>query len=210
MCNTDRCCALFWPCILILACVVLFGQIFFPEYHSRDPNFEVDSVTINPFDMSNNSSSHKTTTTTHCNITFFVQNRNKKSFPLYFKDIKASIFYKKENISSIEIRPFFQLNPKENILVNANFVVSSEDMDSSVANSIVQDWKSGVVGFNVVVRGTVKIDPWTDVEENYLISVSCEEIKVGFSSNVTTGSMSGGSRKCHVVLLNPFHEVDMR
>ncbi|KAL5856479.1 hypothetical protein ACOSQ3_003937 [Xanthoceras sorbifolium] len=192
MCNTRICCACLCSFILV-SCVSPFIHVFPNIYnsHFRDPKFEVDSVTINAFDISNNSSSslnHITTTTAipHCNITF--------------SDIKASIFYNvKENILNAEIKPFFHLNLNENITVHTKCIISSEDMDSSAS------W----IFFNVIVRGTAIRNPWTKYEENKLMTVSCGEIKVGFSSNITTGTMLGGSRTCHVLLLNPTEEVTL-
>ncbi|KAK1567819.1 hypothetical protein Q3G72_017084 [Acer saccharum] len=176
--------------------------------------FEVDSVTANPFNISTTANSSHIMNT-NCMGTFSSKNpnyytyrgfflRNIQDYVLYFDDMKTWIIYKGKNISYTEIKPSFQLNPNEKGLVHVNFSVSSKDMDSAAATSIVKDWSRGVVEFNVNVKGVVTgYNLHTiDVLEKRSIRVSRKEIKVGFSLNLTTGSMLDGLRKCNIAFSN--------
>lgn len=182
--------------------------------HHRKLKFELDSLSVNPLNISNNSSN----ITANWNIIFSATDFESCHFgckhhgTYYDSPIEVSIFYNDSIITYKAIdSPLSQYFAEQHRRVtHANTGVSSEHIDRSIADAIVADLVSSprrAVNFAVTVKTIVQIEGSEhhhdrDDSASWQLTASCEQVSVGFSSDDTMeGTMHGGSRTCKTSLM---------
>lgn len=178
--------------IFLLCAIILVATA--PE-HSEIINFELDSVTVHPFNISNSSD----TITANWNLVFsdagyvYCKLSCREIFNPHIRDIEVSILYKNEVISSVTTNsPLVQCNRDHDYKrhTHAEIDASSVHINGSTADAILADLTSHGA-LNITVKAIV------DIEGLARLTASCENVNVGFSSNKMTGIMFGGSRTCN-------------
>ncbi|XP_031261128.1 uncharacterized protein LOC116119326 [Pistacia vera] len=187
--------------LLLLASILVYFAIFI---HGRfhPPSFKVDSLRVTPFDISSSQ------LTTNWDINFSITNPNHQPLRLFYRDVKVSVFYEDKNISSAEIKPFFlNLNGKpifgySKSIVNGSMeqdFVANWSSDGLILQDSVIDLSSSPVKFTLTVDATVFVNPQTPKELEIIpVTVSCEDIKVEFSSDSKSSAwtMLNHTNKC--------------
>lgn len=207
--QSSRCGFLFF--IIFLVGIVLLLTL--PSHH-RKLKFELDSLSVKPLNISNNSSN----ITANWNIIFSATDFESCHFgckhhdTYYDSPIEVSIFYNDSIITYKAIdSPLSQYFAEQHRRVtHANTGVSSEHIDRSIADAIVADLVSSprrTVNFAVTVKTIVQIERSEhhhdrDDSASWQLTASCEQVSVGFSSDdMMEGTMHGGSRTCKTSLM---------
>lgn len=203
-------CVFHFLMLALLVGIVLFLTL--PSHH-RNLKFELDSLSVNPFNISNNSSN----ITANWNVIFSASDfeschfRCKHHDTSYDTPIEVSVFYDSAIITNKVINsPFSQYYVKQHKRVtHANTGVSSEQFSRSTADAIVADLVSSprrTVNFAVTVKTIVQIEGREHRHDHgdsssWQLTASCEQVSVGFSSDdMMVGTMLGGSRTCKTSL----------
>lgn len=192
----DRVCGFVCMALLGLPLMAICWSFGSPD-KLQPPKFQVDTMTVLPFNIS--STQLTTQLTTNWVVAFSVKNPNHLDYQqIYCDDVTASIFYKDTNISSMAIKPFLTYQ-NQKVSVPVNMGPTSVNINGSVAGAIIEDWSRGAVNFSLIFNATARINPWSNngQEERALMSVSCGDIRIEFFPSMKfAGTMSGGSSKC--------------
>lgn len=78
-------------------------------------------------------------------------------------------------------------------MVEASMVAFS--VDNNVLTTIYEELKDGAVSFTVAVDGTVRLEPWFIEGHRHHMTVSCNNVMVGFYGD-KGGALVGGSAEC--------------
>lgn len=192
--------SLIYPVFLIclLISLSIAGFIFCATVPSRtNLKFEVDSLIVSPFNISCSSQITSNWNIVFSAIDFEDCNIHCSNSNTYYGDVEVSVLYKGLKISSRVFKsPLFEYNrDRRKRLIHANIDVSSAYINPALADAIADDLtSSAAVNFTVAVRTVVEIEG-QDFKSG-LMTASCEQVKVDFSSNMTTGTMVGGSGTC--------------
>ncbi|XP_059627040.1 uncharacterized protein LOC132269820 [Cornus florida] len=163
----------------------LINRVFYDsDSGPHPPKFRVDSVSVSP--------SHDATVS-GWNMSFHVGNPNKDEW-MFYEEVGASIFYKQVNISSTAIAPFYVY---EFDCRSVEVTVNTPPPPS--ITSVTNDG-DGDVNITMIIDGTVRRINKGDSGGGHRkkLSITCEDVKVGFSGNSTEGKMLGESRECKV------------
>ncbi|KAF9597428.1 hypothetical protein IFM89_018874 [Coptis chinensis] len=82
----------------------------------------------------------------------------------------------------------------------AKFASSDAYVGDFFSKKMDRERKSGTVNFNVRLKGLVKFRSSTWRTRVHLLSVLCEGVSIGFTSNSGLGTLAGGPKKCDVKL----------
>lgn len=163
----------------------------------RTPNFQLDSLFVSKFNVSN------TTLGANWDMTLKIENPNLFS-SVRFNGVKVSILFKHNNSLAMYSMEPFELGYKEHRMVH---------MKISSGQTVVNDWvldeinrqrgENGAVNFsmNMFVWATYTTAGWWETEKTVL-KPQCLDLRVGFLPKTGLGSwVNGGPMKCSVPIL---------
>ncbi|OAY61260.1 uncharacterized protein LOC110627023 [Manihot esculenta] len=177
----------------ILALGFIFWRASLMITDFRPPKFEVDAVTVYPFNIS--SSSHITAS---WNISLFIE--NPKSISFYYEDMKASVLLKNESICSTMVgNLFIDGRYEKGMMVKANLAASSVSMNQTVAEAAIAEMtEEQAVSFSFMLNVIGRMDPGNSDEKRKRMVASCEDLKVGFNTNSQVGKLMGSPIACNL------------
>lgn len=147
-------------------------------------NFQVNNVSISPFNISGSK------TNFYLDVRFSIRNRLNNH--VYYSKFVSSLSYKNEIIAENSIPPFNR--PKNSQMpVNATFVAGDSSFSNKrLAKSLLADIHSGVVTFDVATK--------VDTDNIYVASADavCKDVIVWISSHSGVWKKLGGAKQCEI------------
>lgn len=179
----------------LIAMFIIMGVILLIVWlvlRPRIPSFTVESVSVSSLNASSSPSQISGT----WSLRFSVANPNHK-LHVYYDDIEARLYYRDSLITQNQLPPFDQ-DTKNITSMDANLVASSAYIDPDLVNRINGDRSRGSVRFDVQVLALVRFKAGGWRARRRFLRVFCDDLSVGFSSNSSKGTLSGGPRRCAV------------
>lgn len=183
--------------VAVIAFFVIIGTVLFIVWlvlRPRLPKFEVESVAVTNFSVSNASQY----VSGDWVVRFQVANPNKK-MKISYTDIEAYLSYKTESLSETRLQPFDQ-GTRNQTVVQASFAAADSYVDNWAVSGINADRASGAVSFQVRLIALARFKAGWWRARRRVIKVVCGNLAVGLSSNNGTGKLTGGARDCSVGL----------
>ncbi|KAK9291186.1 hypothetical protein L1049_009374 [Liquidambar formosana] len=188
-------CRLVSAVFAVLFAIAIFFFIIWLILKPRLPEFQVDSASVAPLNVT------KTELSATWDITFRVRNPNEK-LSVYYHRIEAWVVYGEEDLLyGTDLPPFYQEKRNETT-VEAQLAVVSDTADGYVLRAISEEKARGLVSFDVRVLALINFRKGVWQTRRHLLRASCEGVIFGFSApNNGTGTLMGGPRACKVGLL---------
>lgn len=182
--------------IILVFLSALFSVITYIVVRPKQPVFHLASFSVTNFNVSN----AVLMASWEAKVT--VENPNEK-LRAYFNRIESYVYYEEpENYLAFnsESEGPVSVDVKTNTTITLRAsMIDNEQPDKSVLDKIEDERKSGLVSFGLGIRlmGTFKSSSWTLLER---MQVSCEDIKVTFGPESTTGTLatSDKPKECSV------------
>ncbi|GMG98416.1 hypothetical protein Nepgr_000256 [Nepenthes gracilis] len=180
----------------MISVFVIFGVVLFIMWlvlRPRVPRFSVISLSVSQFNVSSSSQ-----ISGNWNVLFTVSNPNDK-LHAYYDTIETYVFYQSQLLAQNELAPFDQ-GTKSQTNLTAKLVAASAYVDGKALSGINEDRSHGSVTFNLRILALVRFKAGSWRARRRLLRVSCVNLSVGVSSNSSNGTLTGGPRKCDVVV----------
>ncbi|XP_075522010.1 NDR1/HIN1-like protein 10 [Primulina tabacum] len=178
----------------VIALVVIFGTITFIVWlvlRPELPEFRVESSSVSNLTFSNNS---LVSFTSEFRLT--ARNPNKK-MTLSYNEIDAYFYYQSDLLAETNVSPFSQ-GTKTDTPLTANFAAAGSFVSSSAVNGINSERNKGNVGFNLRMVSRVEFEAKAWRTRRRFLKVFCGDLSVGFPSNGSSGTLTGGPKTCRV------------
>lgn len=176
------------PVFFVAAVYIGFFLLTFLGVSNSRPQIQVNSLSVNNFSVSVS----ETKLSGDWNIILSIKNPY-KGYIISYSSFEVHVSYRKEFISGGMIISCFEQAAGEENLLAAGFNHSSATISRPSAHEVEEELVgSGAVEFDVTIHG--KIKTFADERSrsramHYKISGSCENLKVGFDTSHTVGTM---------------------
>ncbi|CAA0825252.1 Late embryogenesis abundant (LEA) hydroxyproline-rich glycoprotein family [Striga hermonthica] len=177
--------------IVVLGAVTL---IIWLVLRPQVPQFRVDSVTLSNLTVSDNSLVSFTS-----QVRLTARNPNRR-LTLAYDRLDAAVYYRSWSLADTVLPPF-SLGTKSETQLTANFSSVGNFVERVAADGMNRERGSrGSIGLNLRVLSRVRFRTNAWRTRVRLLQVFCGDLEVGVPSNGRQGTLTGGPRRCRVVV----------
>ncbi|GER25397.1 late embryogenesis abundant protein [Striga asiatica] len=177
--------------IVVLAAITL---IVWLVLRPQVPQFRVDSFTLSNLTVSDNSLVSFTS-----QVRLTARNPNRR-LTLAYDRLDAAVYYRSWSLADTVLPPF-SLGTKSETQLTGNFSSVGNFVERVAADGMNRERGSrGSVGLNLRVLSRVRFRTNSWRTRVRLLRVFCGDLEVGAPSNGRQGTLTGGPRRCRVVV----------
>ncbi|TKY67027.1 hypothetical protein E2542_SST09918 [Spatholobus suberectus] len=190
---------------LVLVFVVLMAiiSIAWLAMHPHDPGFGVTSLSVTNFTVSGSRVRGR------YEVGLNITNPNKIQTQVVLRRVGVLVLHDQEwrsVVVAVQPRTVF-LEKKTNMSVKVDLEVRDSRKKVVPEVDLVNDWKKGVVNFNVVLSVEVRFEAGILPSKDKLLCVRCMDLDVGFlSPRKDTGKLLGIGKGCNTEMLQERHD----